>query len=360
MFDFENRPFLVIWETTHACDLACRHCRAMATPIPESGELNTIEAKKLIQDVADLKTPIFIFSGGDPLKRADLPELIRFAKSFGMKTGAIPAVSENLNPDKLKMLKDAGLDQVAFSLDAPTAKMHDDFRGIPGIFDRTLRAVEWAKEAGLAVQINSLINTHNFDVLDEQIRLVSSLGIVFWEVFFLVPMGRGQNLSILSPEQFEAAFEKIYAVSQKENFIVKVTEGQHFRRYCAEREDGADQLYKKGHPSKISQASFGVNSGKGFLFVSCKGEIFPSGFLPIGCGDIRTHSLGEIYRNHPILWNLRNKSYLKGRCGACEYNDFCGGSRSRAFAMTGDYLAEDPCCNYEPQALRQKRQLQKA
>lgn len=363
-FGFNKKPFLVIWETTRACDLACVHCRASADPDPAPDELNHEEALRLIDEVKQMGTPILIFSGGDCLKRKDLPELVAYAKSLRLRTGAIPAVTSALTIDRLKELKDAGLDQIAFSLDAAKAEDHDAFRRTAGVFGRTLECVDQANQIGLRVQINSLINVHNEGQLEELVQWIQNLNIVFWEVFFLVPTGRGQEIPMMSAEKFEEAFEEIYKLHKKADFIIKVTEAPHYRRFFYEQEMkkqdfGADALRRRldlpeylrrisGPRGGIGRAPAGVNSGKGFMFVSHRGEVMPSGFLPIPAGNIRRKSLTDIYRNAPLFKELRNTSLLKGRCGICPYKEICGGSRARAYAMSGDYLAEDPCCVYQP------------
>lgn len=364
-FDFDQKPFLVCWETTSACDLSCVHCRASAQPEPAPDELNFEESMRLVREVHEMGTPILIFTGGDPLKKKRLDDLIRYAKSLGLKTGAIPAVTPLLTETRIRELKEAGLDQIAFSLDAPNAADHDAFRKTPGVFAKTLESVKIAKACGLSPQINSLVNVHNSRQLDEFITLVESLPIVFWEVFFLVPTGRGADLNLLSAEKFDEAFEKIYALQKRARFVIKVTEAQHYRKYVFEQkllERGIDprtidlgqitlpELLRRaeGPEGSIGLAPKGVNSGKGFLFISSRGEVFPSGFLPLKAGDLRDRKLAEIYRNSPLLKELRDPSLLKGKCGICPYKDFCGGSRSRAYAVTGDYLAEEPCCSYQP------------
>lgn len=363
-FNFSERPFLVIWETTRACDLACVHCRASADPQPAPDELNREEGRRLVEEIHKMGTPILIFSGGDCLKRPDLTELIAYAKSLRLRTGAIPAVTPHLTEDRLKELKEAGLDQIAFSLDAANAEDHDIFRRTGGVFERTLECVEKANRIGLGVQINSLVNVHNQAQWGELIQLIQGLNIVFWEVFFLVPTGRGEEIPLMSAEKFEEAFEKIYELQEKANFIIKVTEAPHYRRFFYEQEMkksglGAEALKSRldlpdylrrisGPRGAIGRAPVGVNSGKGFMFVSHRGEVMPSGFLPLRAGNIREESLAAIYRNAPLFRELRDTSRLKGRCGVCSYKEICGGSRARAYAMTGDYLAEDSCCAYQP------------
>lgn len=365
-FDFNQRPFLVIWETTRACDLACVHCRASADPNPAPDELTHEEALRLIREVREMGSPILIFSGGDCLKRTGLLDLIFYAKSLGLRTGAIPAVTPLLTLERIQQLKACGLDQMAVSLDAARAEDHDAFRRVSGVFDRTLEAIRTANACGLAVQVNSLVNLHNMEQLDPLLRLVENLGIVFWEVFFLVPVGRGTELSLLEACRFEDAFEKIYTLSQRTSFVIKITEAPHYRRFYFEKEiqrlgldlekalSGTVELpaslrRNAGPRGTIGHAPQGVNAGKGFLFVSHRGEVFPSGFLPLEAGRFREKPLGEIYRESPLLKKLRDASLLKGRCGRCPYKEICGGSRSRAFALTGDYLAEDPSCAYDPE-----------
>lgn len=367
-FNFNERPFLVIWETTRACDLACVHCRAEAKPLPEPDELSHEEAKRLIREVREMGTPILVFSGGDPLKRNDLDELLRYAKSLKIRTGTIPAVTPNLTRQRLTELKGTGVDQIAFSLDAASAKVHDEFRRVEGVFDRTLQAVGWANELGLNVQINSLINIHNLERLDELVGLIENLNVVFWEVFFLVPVGRGKELTLLDAQKFEEAFEKIYELNQRCKFVIKVTEAPHYRRFYFEKEMAKKGVDVRSLPNLssrlpsfmvqtrvpgggIGHSPLSVNAGKGFIFISYRGEVFPSGFLPVSAGSIRNQNLSDIYRNSRVLCELRDTALLKGKCGLCPYKEMCGGSRSRAYAMTGDYLEEDLSCAYDPRVV---------
>lgn len=363
--DFHRSPFIVIWETTQACDLACVHCRAQAQPHPLPGELSTQEGLALIDEVAEMGAKILVFSGGDPLKRGDLLELIRHGKARGLRMATIPAATPLLRREVVQAFKAAGLDQMAVSLDASTPETHDRFRGVEGAFQKTMEAVRWAHEVGLAVQINSVMGRHNVDDLGRLIELVRRLGIVFWEVFFLVPVGRGALLPGLSAQQYEEVFAKLYRVAQDAPFILKITEAPHFRRYWIGerlREEGLDpaqvawngaelprELRRiEGPHGTIGQAPSAVNAGKGFAFVAYHGEVYPSGFLPLSAGNVRSTSLAEIYRSSPLFQMLRDPASLKGRCGACEYRHLCGGSRSRAYAITGDLLAEEPCCVYQP------------
>lgn len=357
--DFERAPFLIIWECTRSCALACRHCRASAILRRDPWELNTEEGKRLLEQTAELGTPVFILSGGDPLNREDVEELIRHGKSLNLRMGTIPAATANLTRERLAGLREAGLDQVAFSLDGPLSHLHDNFRGTAGSYAKTLQGVAWARDLGLPVQINTCFADWNFEHLDSMIELVKSLGIVFWEVFFLVPMGRGENLDGIAPEQFEEAFAKLHDLSRERRFIVKVTEAQHYRRFVIAKEAARAEavapaerirqvLATPGMMGGLGLSPKAVNSGNGFMFVDHVGNICPSGFLPIPVANARKTSLVDAYRASTLFRELRDPKLLKGRCGRCEFALVCGGSRARAYAATGDYLAEDPTCAYQP------------
>ena len=366
--DFDVSPFLVIWETTQSCALACRHCRASAQPGRDPGELTTQEGRRIIDEVADMGTPLLVLSGGDPVNRPDLLDLIRHGKSRGLRMATIPAATDCLTRDLVQDLKSAGLDQMAVSLDFPREEQHDAFRGVPGSYAKTMQAVEWAHEAGLPLQVNTTVCGDTAPYLEEMAEFVQGLGIVFWEVFFLVPMGRGTLLTGLSASECERLFEVIYGLQKKGEFIVKVTEAPHYRRHVAQRElkeagessrpDGQAEMPERltqseGPGHTVGLAPRGVNSGKGFLFISHLGEIFPSGFLPLKVGEVREMSLAHAYRETKLFQSLRQPELLKGRCGRCEFRDICGGSRSRAFGLTGDAFETDPWCSYIPSTQRE-------
>jgi radical SAM protein len=364
--DFQKAPFLVIWETTQACALACRHCRASARPWRDPLELTTEEGRRVVRQTAEMGTPLIVFSGGDPVGRPDLLELIAEGKAQGLRTATIPAATEALTSDLVCRLKEAGLDQMALSLDFPDAARHDAFRGVPGAFEKTMCAVSWAHAVGLPLQINTTLCADTAPCLEEMAAFVDSLGIVFWEVFFLVPTGRGAGLGGLRAEECERLFSVIHRVQEKGTFIVKVTEAPHYRRHVAQRLRRAESRPRRPHgavemPSVLTTsegpghtvglAPRGVNAGNGFLFVSHRGEVFPSGFLPVRAGSVRETTLAEIYREAPVFRALRDPDALGGRCGRCEFRQICGGSRSRAYALTGDPFATDPWCTYQPRSV---------
>ena len=353
--DFDERPYIVIWEVTQACDLACVHCRASAQPKRNPFELSTEEGKRLIDEIAAMQVPVFVLTGGDPIKRPDLFELIEHATKVGVRVSLTPSATPLLTREVVHQMKRSGLARLAVSLDGSNAEVHDAFRGMSGSFQRTMDAIEWANEVGLPVQINTTFSRRNVDDFKEIAALIERKKITLWSVFFLVPTGRGKLDDLLSAEEFEDIFAKLHDLSQRAPFHIKTTEAQHYRRYIlqqqvADRRSGRQEAQTS--PAKVQdtvgRAPRGLNDGKGFVFVSHTGEVFPSGFLPFSGGNVRTDSLSCIYRESPIFQQLRDPDQLVGKCGACEFRHICGGSRARAFAMTGDPLAEEPCCSYIP------------
>jgi radical SAM protein len=351
--DFNERPFIAIWEVTQACDLACVHCRASAQPNRHPMELSTAEGKQLIDQIAAWRVPVFVLTGGDPIKRPDLFELISHARSAGVRVSLTPSATPLLTREVIVRLKEAGLARLAVSLDGAIAETHDGFRGMTGSYARTLDAVRWASEIGLPVQINTTFSRRNIAEIDAIVALMERLNITLWSVFFLVPTGRGKLDDLLNADEFEQVFAKIYELSKTATFDIKTTEAQHYRRFVlqqkvAERKTGAAPDAMQKVEDAIGRAPRGLNDGKGFVFVSHTGDVFPSGFLPLAAGNIRQKPLDVIYRESALFKNLRDTSKLEGKCGACEFKEICGGSRARAYALTGDPQAEEPCCSYVP------------
>ncbi len=356
--DYNERPFIVIWETTQACDLACAHCRACAQPRRSPDELTSDEARQLIDEVAQMEVPVFVLTGGDPLKRPDIYDLVRYAAHQGVRISLTPSATPLLTRDTIARLHGADLARLAVSLDGSAAAIHDAFRGVPGSFEWTLKAVQWARELGLPVQINTTVTRRNLSDFDSIAKLLSGLDIILWSVFFLVPTGRGQLDDLISAGEFEEVFAKLYDISGRAAFDIKTTEAQHYRRYVAERRAAVRRRNEpttrglvRESPDGIRRALRGINDGKGFVFISHKGDVYPSGFLPLRAGNIREQSLRTIYQDSALFQALRDTSNLKGKCGVCEFREICGGSRARAYAMTGDAFAEESQCIYQPKAL---------
>ena len=369
--DFNRDPFIVIWELTRACQLKCLHCRAEAQHMRDPRELSFDEGKVLIDQIKEMNNPMLVFTGGDPLMREDVFDIADYAVKKGVRVSMTPSATPNVTKAAIEKAKEVGLSRWAFSLDGPTAKIHDHFRGTAGSYDLTIERIKYLHELEIPVQINTVISRYNIDHLEEMAKVIESLDCVLWSVFFLVPTGRGQTSDMISPVQHEKVFTWLYQLSKRVPFDIKTTAGQHYRRVVIQQKmkevkgkqqeieylDALTQQGLTGSIDGLGRAPKGVNDGNGFVFISHIGEVFPSGLLPIKVGNIREQPLAEIYRDSPIMQELRNPDLYKGKCGQCEFRHVCGGSRSRAYAMTGDYLESEPFCVYIPKALRQKQEV---
>ncbi|MFN8008400.1 MAG: TIGR04053 family radical SAM/SPASM domain-containing protein [Terriglobia bacterium] len=348
--DFDQNPFIAIWETTRACDLACLHCRAEAVRWRHPLELTTEESFQLIDQVKSCGNPLFVLTGGDPMKRPDLFEIIRYGVGQGLRVAMTPSGTPLMTRKVVECLQEAGLSRLAVSLDGSSASVHDDFRQVPGSYQWTLNCIDYAHEAGLEIQINTTVSRRNFHDLERLADLLEEKQITLWSVFFLVPTGRGKVEDEVTAEDYEAVFQFLADRYMKVSFDIKTTAAPHYRRVLLQR---LKQLPPQERPSKLVQAgpigrAAGVNEGRGLIFVSHTGEIFPSGFLPLSAGNIRQDQLIDVYRHSPLFRELRDPNKLEGKCGVCEYRSICSGSRARAYAMTGNYLAEEPFCAYIP------------
>ncbi|ELZ39755.1 radical SAM protein [Halorubrum tebenquichense] len=345
MFDDLNtdrRPLVLVWEVTRACGLACRHCRADARPRRHPDELTTAEGKRLLADAAEFGDgQLVVLSGGDPLARDDLTELVAHGDDLGLRMTITPSGTRSLTPERVRDLGDAGIARMALSLDGPTRERHDAFRGEESYAD-TVEAARAARDAGIPLQVNTTVCADTVDDLPAIRDRVRELGAVLWSVFFLVPVGRGRVLDPVSPDRAEGVMAWLHEVSNEERFGVKTTEAPFYRRVGIERAG-------EGETDGAAQRRGGITAGRGFAFVSHTGEVYPSGFLPESAGDVRDRSVVDVYRNAELFESLRDPDGFSGKCGACEFRHVCGGSRSRAYAATGDPTGSDPLCPYVPE-----------
>lgn len=369
-----ERPFMIIWETTQACDLACRHCRAEAQPNLHPDSLNFEQAKTLLNQAQSFgkPSPIFIFTGGDPFKRSDIFDLVSYASDIGLAVAVSPSGTPLLTKENLLRLKESGTKAISLSVDASTPARHDDFRQVPGSFELTINGWQAAREFGLKLQVNTTVTRYNLKDLAHIFKLVQELGAMTWSLFFLVPTGRALESDEVSPTEYEAVMHFLYDVSKY--ISAKPTEGHHYKRVVLQRsildEKGLPlEDYIAVHPvyyelkaeldrivaekgltprESIKRTPMHINAGSGFVFISHLGEVFPSGFMPVKAGNVKEKSLVDIYREAPLFKTLRDPGQLEGRCGLCEFSGVCGGSRSRAYAVTGNPMAEEPFCTYEP------------
>jgi radical SAM protein len=347
--DLNHSPFVVFYETTRACDLACQHCRACAQPRRHPKELTLQDASVLFDQLTEFpKKPLLVFTGGDPFKRDDIFELTHSAVAAGLSVAMTPSATPLVTKKSLHRLREAGVKRLAVSLDGTDAKTHDEFRGIEGTYDRTLEIIAGAREAGFAIQINTTLTTLNFDQLDDLADFLAGQGIVLWSVFFLVNVGRSRALQRILPDQYEAAFEKLWNYAQKYPYGVKTTEAHHYRRFVLSQHGNPQQSPLDTARGRIQRAPLGVRDGNGVMFVSHTGKIYPSGFMPITCGSFPHDSVVDVYQNDDMFLRLRDTGALKGKCGVCRFREVCGGSRARAYSVFGDPLAPEPDCSYIP------------
>ncbi|MBI4504805.1 MAG: TIGR04053 family radical SAM/SPASM domain-containing protein [Chloroflexi bacterium] len=358
--DFDQTPYTVAWEITRACALRCVHCRAVAQPRRDPQELTTAEGFAVIDQIVALGRPILVVTGGDPLMRRDVYDLVAYARAQGLRVALSPSATHLVTRERLTRAHEAGAEMVHLSLDGATAEVHDAFRGVHGSFQRTIEILRDALDLGLPVQIGTTVSWRNVADLEGIAAHVRAAGARVWSVFFLVPTGRAKAADMLDAEGHERTLHWLAEHAEGAPYHVRTTAAPNFRRVVIERQrakaavpagerptwmlTGAGYAFREGQ----APVQKGVNDGKGFCFVDHRGNVCPSGFLQLAAGNVRERSLVELYREAPLFRELRDPSLLRGKCGRCPFRDVCGGSRARAYAVTGDYLAADPSCVYQP------------
>ena len=385
-------PRLVFWEVTKGCNLRCIHCRATATELMSPADLPTNIALDIISQIADFGNPILVLSGGEPLYRADIFQLAEYATGRGLRT-ALATNGTLVTKDVAQKIKQAGIKRVSISLDGSDAHTHDSFRGIPGAFDAAVYGMRNLQELGVSVQINTTIARHNAHQLPAVLDLARSLGADALHTFLLVPVGCGVDIAteqMVAPEEYERMLNWFYDQSLQGGIELKATCAPHYFRVARQRK-AADRLAARnqvaaptpsandigptdmtmpgstgislkpgggppvghtghpgGHPGDMNAMTKGCLAGTGVCFISHEGEVFPCGYLPAIAGDLRKQSFAEIWNDSEVFAQLRDDDNLKGKCGCCEFRHVCMGCRARAYAATGDFLAEEPFCVYEP------------
>ena len=349
-FVYERAPLLIYWEATRACDLACIHCRAEAVAQRHPLELRTEEVKQLLEQIAGFggrRLPHLIITGGDPLQRPDLFELIAYGRSLNIPISVTPAGTEQLTSAVVGRLQAAGISSLGLSLDGSKSDLHDAFRGEPGSFRWTVEGAKAARAAGLPLQVNTMVTAQTLEDIPAIYEVVKELGIARWALFFLIATGRGQALDEVTPAESERFLNWLWRLVREAPFPIKTTEAHHYRRiaYLKMQSQGASTEAILASP--IGRG-FGIRDGNGIIFVSHLGTVYPSGFLPLAAGNVRQQKLAEIYRHSKLFRSLRDPNQLQGKCGRCEFRALCGGSRARAYAYDGDPLAADRLCPYQP------------
>ncbi len=349
---FEPNLRLVAWEVTDACNLACKHCRAEARRNPSSDEMDTEEGKRLLSSIARIGSPIVIFTGGEPLLRQDIFELISFAREESLT----PVLAPNgtlLTRENVREMVSCGVKRVSLSIDGPDAHSHNSFRGVDGAFEKVMEGIEFLRAEGMPFQINTTVTRTNLHSFREIFSLVEGLGAVAWHIFLLVPTGRARDIQeeIISAEEYEEVLTWFYDFRKTTSLQLKATCAPHYYRIMRQR------ARKEG--LKVDVKTFGMEAhtrgclgGIGFCFVSHNGKVQPCGYLDVVCGDVRKDDFAWIWYNSAVFKMLRDRGEYKGKCGVCEYFKVCGGCRARAYAMSGDYMGEEPLCSYLPKIYR--------
>jgi len=343
---FHLRPLQVTWEMTQACEWKISPTRLARMP-RDKQEFSTAEAFHLIQEVAAMGVPLLAFTGGDPLLRPDVLPIVEFASQRSVRASMTLVPTSLLDAGVIGELKSCGLMRAAFWLHGSTASLHDGYTGVRGSYRRSLEMIGACHEVRLPVQVNTIVRRENFQDLDPLVELLTRLDVVLWNVFFLVPADRSQADQLLSGAQHEEVFARLYAASRRVQFQIKTSEGQHYQRYLLQ------QRIRESHgrlseADAMTRAPRSVNDSRGLIFVNRLGQVYPSRFLPLAAGNVTTESLSTVFRESELFVALRDSSRLKGKCGRCAVRSVCGGSRARAYAMTGDLFAEEPCCAYQP------------
>ncbi len=339
---------LIAWEVTRSCNLACKHCRAEAHCEPYPGELSTEEAKALIDTFPNVGNPIIIFTGGDPMMRSDVYELIAYATDKGMRCVMSPN-GTLITPESARQMKESGVQRCSISIDGPSAEFHDDFRGVPGAFAASMRGIQYLKDAGIEFQINTTVTRQNLPYFKDIFSLCEHLGAVAWHIFLLVPTGRAAQMGaeVITANEYEEVLNWFYDFRKTTNMHLKATCAPHYYRIMRQRakEEGLAVT-----PENFGMDAFtrGCLGGTGFCFISHVGQVQPCGYLELDCGNVRTTPFPEIWRSSEPFRQFRTKEEYEGKCGVCEYHNVCGGCRARGYSMKGSHMAEEPLCSYIP------------
>jgi radical SAM protein with 4Fe4S-binding SPASM domain len=331
------KPRIVAFEVTDRCVLKCRHCRAAASDTDQSDPLDTAAAKRIINGLAAYTKCVLIFTGGEPMMRGDICDLIRYSRTVGLRP-VMATCGSHINSESVARLKDAGLLSFSFSLDGMDAETHDAFRRVPGAFDMTMNAVGQASRAGIRFQFNTTLTKLNIAQMDRIAELAVQKGASCWNPFILVPVGRAAEIRelLFSPQEYEAVLERLADIKNRLGIDLRLTCGPQFARVARQKNISGAETVK------------GCLAASEFAFISHRGDVQTCGFLEISAGSLpeNDYSFGRIWENSPLLNRIRDRGRYKGACRVCGYLDVCRGCRARAQAIYGDCLEQDPICRY--------------
>jgi AdoMet-dependent heme synthase len=339
---------MIAWEVTRSCNLSCVHCRAASRLGPYPGELSTQKCLRLIDDIASVSRPVIILTGGEPLLRADIFEIAAYGTQKGLRM-VMATNGTRVDEATVRRMIESGIQRVSISIDGKDAQSHDAFRGQPGAFDGAMRGIEKMKAAGMEFQINTTITTANLHQIKDLHDLAVKIGAAAHHIFLLVPTGRGRDLAreAITAADYEETLMWFHQESLRCEIQLKATCAPHYFRIMHQNKvKGAEPVKKAG--GHFHESTRGCLGGITFCFISHVGQVQPCGYLELECGNVQKQSFGEIWETSEIFCNLRDYSKYGGKCGRCEFIKVCGGCRARAYEATGDYLAEEPLCLYQP------------
>lgn len=343
-----NTIRLVAWETTRRCNLKCKHCRAVAEDHPYDNELDTAASFQLLDQIREVGNPIVILTGGEPMLRDDIFEIASYGTGLGLRMVMAPN-GTLITPDTARNMKESGIKRISVSLDGSTPETHDAFRGVKNAYAHAVNGIKTARAAGIEFQINTTITKTNLDQIPKLLALAEELGAVAHHIFLLVPTGRGKYIvdSEINAREYEETLNWFYDQREKTRLQLKATCAPHYYRILRQRakKDGKKVTFETHGLDAVTR---GCLAGTGFCFISHVGKVQTCGFLDIACGDITQQTFGEIWKKSPVFNQLRNFKNLEPKCGICEFKQVCGGCRARAYEATGNYLAEEPLCAYQP------------
>lgn len=358
----QQNPFIVIWEMTRSCKLKCLHCQLKTQMERDPDELTFEEGKHLIDEIRELNNPLLLLTGGDVFSRPDFFDLAEYGRNKGLNMAIAASAAHHITKDVLKRSAEIGISRWSFYLDGPDSHSHDALCGVPGTFDLTLSSLKYLREIGMQTQVNTVVSKINYDKIEEIGHLVKNLDLASWNIIMMVPTFGNQEVPPLTASEHELFFQWLYDYSSIVPFKVKTTYGEHYERVVIQNK--MRQMRINSHGKEIQQAlqegpagvqkllnyrPYVLNEGKGTIYINHNGDVYPSRIMPIKAGNVKEELLKVIYRFSPLFKKLQNPDLLKGKCGICEFRYVCGGNRSRAYNLTGDYLQSEPSCVFMPQ-----------
>jgi len=344
-----NTLRLVAWETTRRCNLACKHCRAVAEDHPYDNELDTKASFKLLEQIREVGKPIIILTGGEPLLRHDIFDIAAFGTKLGLRMVMAPN-GTLITTETAGKMKESGIKRISISLDGSSPETHDAFRGIQHAYEKSIQGIKIAKDAGIEFQINTTITKSNLSEIPKILKLAEDLGAVAHHIFLLVPTGRGKYIldGEINAQEYEETLNWFYDQREKVKLQLKATCAPHYYRILRQRskKDGKKVTFETHGLDAVTR---GCLAGTGFCFISHVGRVQTCGFLDIECGNITRQAFKDVWENSHVFNQLRNLDNLESKCGICEFKRVCGGCRARAYEATGNYLAQEPLCSYQPE-----------